>query len=143
MLFRLTRSALDTIALTTFGGVTHAQSDYPGRLIRVIVDFAVGDTMDTATRISAKLVDKLGRRVVVETKPDAGSSTAGAAAAGAEADLATGPRGDRRTRDRAHRPTLMPKHTQRRLRHAHPYRPITVASIGTPLPTASHEGVSR
>ena len=52
-----------------------AQSDYPSRPIRLVVPFAGGGSTDVITRLlSDKLADALGKPLVIENRPGAGST---------------------------------------------------------------------
>jgi tripartite-type tricarboxylate transporter receptor subunit TctC len=54
-----------------------AQTDYPGRAVRIVVPFAAGGVADTTARIVAeKLTDSLGQRFYIENQPGAGGIAA-------------------------------------------------------------------
>jgi tripartite-type tricarboxylate transporter receptor subunit TctC len=64
-----------------------AAQNYPDRLVRMIVAFPAGGTLDTLARIiSQKLTEKWGQSVVVENRPGAGGNIGAAAAAQASPD---------------------------------------------------------
>jgi tripartite-type tricarboxylate transporter receptor subunit TctC len=74
------------IAVLPLGGAAPAQ-DYPTRPITLIVPWGAGGAVDTAARFLApKLSDRLGKPVVVENRPGAGSVIGTAAAAKAAPD---------------------------------------------------------
>jgi tripartite-type tricarboxylate transporter receptor subunit TctC len=74
------------IAALPFGAAAPAQ-DYPTRPLTLIVPWGAGGAVDTAARIIApKLSDRLGKPVVVENRPGAGSVIGTAAAAKAAPD---------------------------------------------------------
>ena len=65
----------------------NAQSDYPNRPVRIIIDSAPGSTVDVVTRIVAdKLGANLGQQVVVLNHPGAGGAIAARVAAGSPND---------------------------------------------------------
>lgn len=74
------------IAALPFGAAAPAQ-DYPTRPVTLIVPWGAGGAVDTAARVIApKLSDRLGKPVVVENRPGAGSVIGTAAAAKAAPD---------------------------------------------------------
>jgi tripartite-type tricarboxylate transporter receptor subunit TctC len=85
---RLLRSALPALILCIIG-MAPALGDnaYPNRPIRLIVGFATGSTADVAARIVApKLSGIIGKPVVVENRPGAGSMLSTGYVAHAEPD---------------------------------------------------------
>jgi len=69
-------------------GMAHAQ--YPDRPVRMLVGFAAGGSADLVGRVAAQaLGDRLGKPVIVENRPGAGSLTAAQAAARAEPNAYT------------------------------------------------------
>jgi len=74
------------IAISPTGLVAHAQ-DYPARAINLIAPWPPGGAVDTLCRIfGAKLADRLGKPVLVENRPGAGSVIGVAATARAAPD---------------------------------------------------------
>lgn len=68
-------------------GTTEASSDYPNRVIRIVVGFAPGSPSDIATRvIGAKMAEVLGQQIVVENKPGASGMIAADMVARSDAD---------------------------------------------------------
>lgn len=64
-----------------------AQTNWPDRVIRIIVPFAAGSFTDVAARLlAAELSDQLGQSVIVENRGGAGSITGTTAVARAPAD---------------------------------------------------------
>jgi tripartite-type tricarboxylate transporter receptor subunit TctC len=67
--------------------VAIAATDYPNKVIRLVVPFAPGGVTDTSGRIVAEGLSKeLGQQVVVENRPGASGNVGAAAVAGAAAD---------------------------------------------------------
>jgi len=67
--------------------LSHAQTDYPNRPIKLIVGFAPGGSTDIVARIVAqKLGERLGQTLVVENKAGAGGTIGADATAKAPAD---------------------------------------------------------
>ena len=59
--------ALGALAATLLAGTAHAQESYPSRLVRVILPFPPGSTLDVLSRIvTDQLAQKWGQPVVVE-----------------------------------------------------------------------------
>ena len=64
-----------TAAVLLTAATTAAQSDYPSKPVKIIVNVAPGGGVDTATRIVAvKLQARLGQPFVVENRPGAGGN---------------------------------------------------------------------
>jgi tripartite-type tricarboxylate transporter receptor subunit TctC len=64
-----------------------AQSDYPNKPVRIVVNVAAGGGVDTATRIVAqRLSEKLGQTFVIENRPGAGGNVGAEAVYHAPAD---------------------------------------------------------
>jgi len=64
------------------GGAPAAAQDYPARQITLVVPFAPGGSVDFIGRIVAqKLAERLGKPVIVENRPGAGSATGALAVA--------------------------------------------------------------
>ncbi|MCX7153869.1 MAG: tripartite tricarboxylate transporter substrate binding protein, partial [Proteobacteria bacterium] len=80
----LTRSLLLTLTLFI---CTSALAQYPNRPIRLIVPATAGDGSDVLARLVGRhLADALGQPIVIENRPGAGGSIAGAAVATASPD---------------------------------------------------------
>ncbi len=80
----LTRSLLLTLTLFI---CTSALAQYPNRPIRLIVPATAGDGSDVLARLVGRhLADALGQPIVIENRPGAGGSIAGAAVATAAPD---------------------------------------------------------
>jgi tripartite-type tricarboxylate transporter receptor subunit TctC len=78
---RIAHAALALVALALVAaGPARAQSegsDYPNRIVRIVVGFAAGGGNDVFARIvTPKLQEILGQSVVIENKPGAGSRLA-------------------------------------------------------------------
>lgn len=70
LLLSMTAAALLVTAASAF-----AQSDYPNKPVKIVVNVAPGGGVDTATRIVAqRLSEKLGQSFVVENRPGAGGN---------------------------------------------------------------------
>jgi len=66
------------VALTAVSPPAPGQGNYPGRVIRVIVPTSPGGANDTIARLIAQgLTERLGRQVVVENRPGAGTTIGG------------------------------------------------------------------
>jgi tripartite-type tricarboxylate transporter receptor subunit TctC len=80
------KGALLTLAL--YGTVCSAQAQtYPTKPVRMIIGFTAGSEVDVIGRMLAHEVsEKWGHRIVVENRPGAGGTVAGAMAAAAAAD---------------------------------------------------------
>ncbi len=77
---------LATLLLGTLAFTTQAQQ-FPSKPIRMIVGFTAGSEVDVIGRMIAhEMSEKSGQRVVVDNRPGAGSTVAGAIVAGANAD---------------------------------------------------------
>jgi tripartite-type tricarboxylate transporter receptor subunit TctC len=64
-----------------------AQSDYPNRPVKLIVDSAPGSATDVASRLMAERLSQVwGQQAVIENRPGAGGSIAARAASQAEPD---------------------------------------------------------
>lgn len=71
---RFTGLALGPLALLAAASHVHAQEAYPTRPVRMIVSIPAGSGTDTIARLIAKgLSDRLGRQVVVDNRPGAGT----------------------------------------------------------------------
>ena len=80
-------AAAALIVTVAFGVVQgHAQS-YPNRVVKILVGFVPGSSVDILTRIYAqKLADRFGQQFVVDNRAGAGGSLAAEAAVRAEPD---------------------------------------------------------
>lgn len=79
------------LAALTLPGITHAQApgaaNFPTKPFRMIVGFTAGSEVDVIGRMIAhEMGEKWGQRVVVDNRPGAGSTVAGAIVAAANAD---------------------------------------------------------
>jgi tripartite-type tricarboxylate transporter receptor subunit TctC len=78
-------SALAATLLLTAGA--QAQSDYPNKPVKIIIDSAPGSATDVASRLMAERLGKVwGQQAVVDNRPGAGGSIAVRAASQAEPD---------------------------------------------------------
>lgn len=93
------RSFLATLAAAGLAGPAFAQdaaAQYPGKPIRVIVNFPAGGTVDALARtVAEKLAQRWGKPVIVENRPGAGGNIGAQLVASADGDgytlLATPP----------------------------------------------------
>lgn len=70
---KIIAAALGT-TLISFAGIASAQekSDYPNKMIRIVVGYAAGGTNDILARlVAAELTNRLGQSVIVENRPGA------------------------------------------------------------------------
>jgi tripartite-type tricarboxylate transporter receptor subunit TctC len=77
------------LGMLAFGILTisHAQNDFPGKPIRLIIPFTPGGVTDTSGRyIAEQLSVKLKQQVIVENKPGASGNIGASLVAGAEPD---------------------------------------------------------
>jgi len=76
------------VASTLLGAApVHAQGQYPGKPVRLIVPFPPGGGTDTLARIlGQKLADVLGQQVVIDNRPGAGTNIGAEIAAKAPPD---------------------------------------------------------
>jgi tripartite-type tricarboxylate transporter receptor subunit TctC len=66
------------LALALSAAPAFAQSDYPGKPVRLVVSFAAGGISDVLARaLAIPLSRQLGQQVIVDNKPGAGTSIAG------------------------------------------------------------------
>lgn len=72
-LSQIRRSLLASAAFTVLGfSVAHAQSDWPNRVVKIIVPYAPGGAVDVVTRkMAQKLSEQTGQSFVVENKAGA------------------------------------------------------------------------
>jgi tripartite-type tricarboxylate transporter receptor subunit TctC len=76
-------------ALVTAGSsaVGLAQSDYPAKVVRIVVGFPAGSSVDILSRVYAqKLGERFGRQFIVESRPGASGNVAAEAVSRADAD---------------------------------------------------------
>lgn len=58
-----------------FSGLSAAQTDWPSKVIKLVVAFPAGGPTDTAARIvGQKLSERLGQQIIIENKPGASGS---------------------------------------------------------------------
>ena len=84
-----TASTLALLAAAAFGSVSvHAQTtDYPNKVIKIIVPFTAGSATDIMARIvGERLNASMGQPVVVENRPGAGGTLGAAQVAKSEPD---------------------------------------------------------
>lgn len=83
---RCTATLLAALALLSSTGAW-AQTGYPNRIVKFVVGFPAGTSVDIVARIYAqRLSEKLGQQFVVEARPGAASNSAAEAVARAEPD---------------------------------------------------------
>src|ERR1700716_3028005 len=85
----MTRRALMLVAAATglIGAPRPARAAFPDRVLRILVGFAAGGTVDTIARILANAIGpNLGQQVIIENKPGGSGSIAANAAIYAEPD---------------------------------------------------------
>jgi tripartite-type tricarboxylate transporter receptor subunit TctC len=84
---RMTRRAVLAAASLMIAPAALAQSDYPSKVVTIVVPFAAGGTTDLLGRILAeRLGARMNGRFIVENRPGAGGNTGVAAVARASAD---------------------------------------------------------
>ena len=75
LLALLIRSAVFSLALTSFAAAQDAAKDYPTRPVRLIIPFPPGGSNDVVGRMVAnQLADKLGKQVFVDNRGGAGGT---------------------------------------------------------------------
>ena len=80
-------STLMAALMLTAAGTALAQSAYPNRVVRVVVPYTVGTSMDLAARtVSQKAAERWGVPVVIENRPGAGGNIGSDAVAKATPD---------------------------------------------------------
>jgi tripartite-type tricarboxylate transporter receptor subunit TctC len=78
---------ITSLALMMFGGVAHAQTEYPNRPVKIIIPFPVGGLSDSLARLYGKeLSERLGQPFIVESKPGASTNIGAAYVAAAPND---------------------------------------------------------
>ncbi len=76
-----------TLCALLAASTASAQTDYPSRVVRVVVPFAAGGGTDVLTRLIAEQLSRaLDKQFYIENAPGAGGTTATAQVARAEAD---------------------------------------------------------
>lgn len=61
--------------LMGLSGLSHAQAQWPSKIIKLMVAFPAGGPTDTAARIvGQKLAERLGQQIIIENKPGASGS---------------------------------------------------------------------
>jgi len=79
--------AIPALAATGFAAGVSAQSEYPQRLIKIVVGNAAGGNDDTISRfVAEKLMKEFGQPVIVENRVGGSTSIAGTIVAGAPPD---------------------------------------------------------
>jgi tripartite-type tricarboxylate transporter receptor subunit TctC len=82
-----TALAVGAIAMGMSAGDGHAQADYPNKVVRIVVGFPAGSSVDILSRVYAqKLSERFGRQFIVESRPGAAGNVAAEAVSRAEAD---------------------------------------------------------
>ena len=84
----IARFAAAALIVTVALGVAHGHAQsYPNRVVKILVGFVPGSSVDILTRIYAqKLADRFGQQFVVDNRAGAGGSLAAEAAVHAEPD---------------------------------------------------------
>src|SRR5881409_2958323 len=68
------RASLALLGALAAPRLARAQSDYPSRIIKLIVPYAAGGSSDVVARfIAERMRDKLGQSIVIENRPGAGA----------------------------------------------------------------------
>ena len=68
------RGSLGLLGALATPWLARAQSDYPSRIIKLIVPYAAGGSSDVVARfIAERMRDKLGQSIVIENRPGAGA----------------------------------------------------------------------
>ena len=82
------RTLLSALAATlVLCAAAQAQSDYPNKPVKIIIDSAPGSATDVASRLMAERLGKVwGQQAVIENRPGAGGSIAVRAASQADPD---------------------------------------------------------
>jgi tripartite-type tricarboxylate transporter receptor subunit TctC len=84
---KLAAGLASIVAASILAGESHAQANYPERLIKMIVPAPAGGQTDVMARLIAhKIHEPLGQTVIIDNRPGAGGALAARAAAAAEPD---------------------------------------------------------
>jgi tripartite-type tricarboxylate transporter receptor subunit TctC len=84
------RLVITAIGALTLGGLAHAQDNFPGKPVRIIVPYAPGGVADAQARILAqRLQARWGQTVTVENRPGGNTVVGTNVAAKAPADCST------------------------------------------------------
>lgn len=68
------RASLGLLGALATPWLARAQSDYPNRIIKLIVPYAAGGSSDVVARfIAERMRDRLGQSIVIENRPGAGA----------------------------------------------------------------------
>ena len=84
---RVVALTLASLTLIAGAGVSHAQTKYPEKPVRIILPYGPGGVADVTTRLVAqKLSDRLGQNFFIDNRPGAGGIVAAKAALSFPAD---------------------------------------------------------
>jgi tripartite-type tricarboxylate transporter receptor subunit TctC len=68
------RASLGLLGALATPWLARAQSNYPNRIIKLIVPYAAGGSSDVVARfIAERMRDRLGQSIVIENRPGAGA----------------------------------------------------------------------
>src|ERR1035437_10510883 len=78
---------LASLMIVACAGVSHAETNYPEKPVRIILPYGPGGVADVTTRLVAqKLSDRLGQNFFVDNRPGAGGIVAAKTALSFPAD---------------------------------------------------------